>query len=206
MRGAPYATCVKPLLDRMAAAVLLMILSPLILFTAALVWLTSRGPALFRQKRVGRGGREFTILKFRTMRAHAPPDVPTHMLRGAAGHITPAGRLLRKTSLDELPQLFNILAGDMSFVGPRPALRNQRDLLAEREKYGAGDMTPGITGWAQVHGRDELSIAEKAAMDGYYAAHAGPALDARILLMTVCRVFTMRGVVEGAGGGDDEYE
>jgi O-antigen biosynthesis protein WbqP len=206
LRRTPYTVFFKPLLDRLAAFVLLVVLSPLMLFAAALVWFTSRGPALFRQRRVGRGGREFTMLKFRTMSVHAPPDVPTHKLKGAEGHITPVGRFLRKTSLDELPQLFNILMGDMSFVGPRPALRNQRDLLAEREKYGADALTPGITGWAQVHGRDELSVAEKAEKDGYYASHAGVALDAKIVIMTLFNVLLMRGIVEGETDGEDAGE
>lgn len=202
MRKTPYTAFFKPLLDRAAALLLFLILSPLLLVLALLIKLTSQGPVFFRQRRVGRGRCIFEILKFRTMYTCAPADVPTHLLRDASSHITPVGRFLRKSSLDELPQLFNILAGDMSFIGPRPALWNQDDLVAEREKHHANDATPGITGWAQVQGRDELPIPVKAEKDGYYAAHAGFALDMRILFRTFFNVIRAKGVVEGASDGN----
>ena len=135
------------------------------------------------------------------MRCDAPCDVPTHLLCDAVSHITPPGRFLRRSSLDELPQLFNILAGQMSFIGPRPALWNQDDLVAERDKYSANDVRPGVTGWAQVTGRGELPIEVKAKKDGYYVAHMGPALDVSILFRTAVNVLSAKGVVEGAPGG-----
>lgn len=202
MRRTPYTVFLKPVLDKLAALLLCALFSPLLLILALLVKLTSRGPVFFRQKRVGRGGCTFGIVKFRTMYVCAPPDVPTHMLKDAGSHITPLGRFLRKSSLDELPQLFNILAGDMSFVGPRPALWNQGDLVAEREKARANGATPGITGWAQVTGRDELPIPAKARRDGWYAAHVSFALDVRIVFMTLFNVVSAKGIVEGTGDGD----
>ena len=159
--------------------------------------LDSRGPVFFRQKRVGRGKAHFMILKFRTMRADAPKDVPTHLLGDPYAFITRSGRFLRKTSLDELPQLINILRGEMSFVGPRPALWNQFDLIARRDEEGAGDVRPGLTGWAQVNGRDELPIDVKARVDGEYVRHMGPGMDARCVLRTLRDAFCGRGVVEG---------
>lgn len=195
-----YRVFIKRLLDIVCSALALVILSPVLLVLAALVKLTSPGPVLFRQRRIGRGCREFWMLKYRSMRTDAPGDVPTHLLRNARGHMTPPGLFLRKYSLDELPQLANVLRGQMSFVGPRPALWNQDDLIAERARYGANDIRPGLTGWAQVQGRDELPIAIKAEKDGYYARHCGFALDCRVLWLTAFRVFTARGVVEGAAG------
>ncbi|MDR1619118.1 MAG: sugar transferase [Clostridiales bacterium] len=168
---------------------------------AALVKLTSPGPALFTQKRVGRGGATFTICKFRTMRTDTPGDVPTHLFENPDAYITPVGRVLRKTSLDELPQIFNILKGDMTLVGPRPALWNQYDLICEREKYGANDILPGLTGLAQVNGRDNLTIEEKAERDGYYRRHMRFGLDAKILLLTVINVIGHSGVREGRAAG-----
>ena len=135
--------------------------------SAVAIKLDSPGPVFFKQKRVGIGKKHFYILKFRTMRIDTPHDMPTHLLHDPDQYITRMGRFLRKTSLDELPQLWNILVGDMAVIGPRPALWNQYDLLAERDKYGANDVRPGLTGWAQIHGRDELEIAEKAKLDGW---------------------------------------
>ena len=152
---------------------------------------------LCRQKRVGRNKTYFEILKFRSMRADTPRDVPTHLLQNAENAITPVGRFLRKTSLDELPQLFNILLGQMSVVGPRPALWNQDDLIAERDKYGVNALTPGLTGWAQVNGRDELPIPVKAELDGYYAAHISFGLDVKIFFRTIANVLFGKGIVEG---------
>ena len=194
-----YRAVWKRFLDIMLSALALAVLSPFLLVLAALVKLTSPGPVLFCQRRVGRGRREFLMWKYRSMRTDAPSDVPTHLLRNAKGHITPLGLFLRKYSLDELPQLVNVLRGQMSIVGPRPALWNQDDLVAERERYGANDLRPGLTGWAQVQGRDELPIPVKAEKDGWYAAHCSFVLDVRVVWFTVARVLTAHGVVEGAG-------
>ena len=178
----------------------------LYLIIALVIRVGSPGPVLFRQERVGLRKRNFQILKFRTMRADAPRDTPTHMLRDPQAYITPVGRWLRRTSLDELPQVFNILRGQMSVVGPRPALWNQADLIAERDKYGANDVSPGLTGWAQVNGRDELPIAEKAKLDGYYVAHRSLGMDLRILLRTVGSVLSSEGVLVGAAGSPQNDE
>lgn len=182
---------------------LLLAISPLWVFVIALVAVlvkcTSKGPVLFKQKRVGRGCTFFTIYKFRTMRADTPANIPTHLLENPDAYITPVGAFLRKTSLDELPQIFNILKGDITLVGPRPALWNQDDLVAERQKHGANDILPGLTGWAQVNGRDTLSIEEKASYDGYYVQHMGLWLDIRILFLTVVKVLRGSGVKEGKG-------
>jgi lipopolysaccharide/colanic/teichoic acid biosynthesis glycosyltransferase len=188
----------KRAIDFACALLALIVLSPLLLLISLMVMMTSPGPIIFRQKRVGIHGTHFKMYKFRTMRSDAPRDVPTHLLSGAGDHITPLGRLLRKASLDELPQLLNILKGDMSIVGPRPALWNQHDLLRERERYGANGIRPGLTGWAQVNGRDELSISEKAALDGYYIRNKGFLLDLKCLLGSVLTVAKAGGVVEGA--------
>lgn len=198
VKTTPYTVFFKPLLDKAAAVLIFVILSPLMAVLVLLVKLTSKGPALFRQKRIGRDKQEFFILKFRTMYMTAPGDMPTHMLNNADSHITGPGRFLRKSSLDELPQLFNIISGKMSFVGPRPALWNQFDLIAERDKYHANAVTPGITGWAQVQGRDELPIPIKAQKDGYYAQNLSFLLDIRIVFMTIFSVLAAKGVVEGA--------
>lgn len=152
---------------------------------------------MFKQKRIGIHKTFFTIYKFRTMYADTPRDIPTHMLQNPAAFITPVGRFLRKTSLDELPQLFNIIKGDISIVGPRPALWNQDDLIAEREKYGANDILPGLTGWAQVNGRDTLSIEEKAKYDGYYKNKICFLLDIKIMALTALKVLTRSGIKEG---------
>ncbi len=189
---------VKKILDFILALLALVVLSPLMLAIAAAVKLTSPGPALFRQKRVGKDKREFTIYKFRTMRNDAPKDMATHLLKGADAYITPVGRFLRRTSLDELPQLFNILRGDMAIVGPRPALWNQYDLIAARDAAGANGVRPGLTGWAQINGRDSLPIAVKARMDGEYVYRMNLALDLRCILDTVFKVARCEDVVEGA--------
>ena len=174
----------------------IVVLSPVLLVLALLVK-TSRGPVLFKQKRVGKDKTFFEIYKFRSMYADTPRDVPTHLLDNPDRLITPVGRFLRRTSLDELPQLFNILKGDMSIVGPRPALWNQDDLIAERDKYGANACVPGLTGYAQIHGRDELPIPEKARLDGYYAKNMGFGLDVKIFFGTIFSVLRSDGVVEG---------
>lgn len=174
----------------------IVVLSPLLLVLALLVK-TSRGPVLFKQKRVGKDKTFFEIYKFRSMYADTPKDVPTHLLDNPDRLITPVGKFLRRTSLDELPQLFNILKGQMSIVGPRPALWNQDDLIAERDKYGANACVPGLTGYAQIHGRDELPIPEKARLDGYYAKNMGFGLDVKIFFGTIFSVLRSDGVVEG---------
>lgn len=187
----------KRIFDVFCASMLLVFFSWLLLLLAALVKCTSKGPVLFTQKRVGKDKAYFELYKFRTMRIDTPKDMPTHLLKNPEQFITPVGRLLRRFSLDELPQLANILKGDMSFVGPRPALWNQEDLLAERDRYGANDIIPGLTGWAQVNGRDELSIPVKAAFDGEYVKKAGFWFDMQILLKTFFKVAEHDGVQEG---------
>ncbi len=191
-----YKWC-KRGVDAVLAAAALLLLWPLLLVIALAVKWDSPGPALFCQQRVGKGKRLFTIYKFRTMAQDTPRDMPTHMLEGAAAHITRLGAFLRKTSLDELPQLWNILRGDMAIVGPRPALWNQEDLLAERDKYGANDVRPGLTGWAQIHGRDELPIPVKAALDGEYVRQLGPWMDMRCFFGTFAVVLKGTGIKEG---------
>ncbi len=194
---------VKRILDFALSLLAIIALSPLLLVISAAVALTSRGPVLFCQKRVGRGKRLFTIYKFRTMRVDAPKDAPTHLLKDPAAYITPVGRLLRASSLDELPQLVNILKGEMSVVGPRPALWNQDDLIAARDAVGANDVRPGLTGWAQINGRDELPIPVKARLDGEYVRKMSFLFDARCVLGTVLKVARADGVVEGAQEGKD---
>lgn len=188
---------VKRFFDILSSFLGIVILSPLLLILALLVKGSSPGPVLFRQKRVGKGKKYFEILKFRSMRIDAPHDVPTHLLQNADNAITPIGHFLRKTSLDELPQLFNIFLGQMSVIGPRPALWNQYDLIAERDRYGANDLVPGLTGWAQINGRDELPIPVKAELDGYYAAHISFGLDVKIFFKSITNVLFEKGIVEG---------
>ena len=175
-------------------------LSWLLLALAVAVRLDSPGPVLFRQKRVGIHKTHFEILKFRTMRADTPHDMPTHLLADPDRCITRVGRFLRRTSLDELPQLWNILKGDMAVIGPRPALWNQYDLLEERDKYGANDVRPGLTGLAQIHGRDELEIPVKAKLDGEYAADITFWGDVKLFFGTIGAVVRRDGVVEGGTG------
>ena len=192
---------VKRVLDFTLSLFALIVFSPLLGVLALIVKLTSPGPVLFKQKRVGIHKRHFTIYKFRTMRTDAPKDKATHLLQNAKSYITPVGRFLRKSSLDELPQLVNIIKGEMAIVGPRPALYNQYDLIAERDKYGANDVLPGLTGLAQVDGRDELPIKEKAKRDGYYANHISFGLDVKLIVRTFFSVIRFEGVVEGAKEG-----
>lgn len=190
----------KRLSDTVLAALGLIILSPLFLLLIILIKLDSRGPVFFRQRRVGIHRKYFEILKFRTMRIDTPKDTPTHLLENPEQYITRMGKFLRKTSLDELPQLINILKGDMSIVGPRPALWNQEDLLKARERYGANDVMPGLTGWAQINGRDELEIPVKARLDGEYVKHMGIRMDCVCFLRTIASVLKSDGVVEGGTG------
>ena len=190
----------KRMLDFLLALLALLLLSPLLLILAAAVRLTSPGPALFTQRRVGLHRKLFTIYKFRTMRTDTPKDAPTHLLQDANRFITPLGRFLRASSLDELPQLLNILRGDMAFVGPRPALWNQDDLIAARERVGANDVRPGLTGWAQINGRDELPIPVKARLDGEYVQRMSFAFDCRCFFGTAISALRGDGVVEGGTG------
>ena len=190
----------KRLTDLGLALLAAALLSPLILAAALWIKLDSPGPVLFRQLRFGRGRRHFYILKFRTMREDTPADIPTHLLADPRAFITRSGAFLRRTSLDELPQILNIIKGDMSLVGPRPALHNQYDLMDERDKWGANDVPAGLTGWAQINGRDELPIPVKAALDGEYVRRRGFFFDLKIMALTGLRVFQARGVLEGGTG------
>ena len=182
------------------------ILSPVFLLLCLAIKLDSPGPIFFKQKRIGKGKKHFMILKFRTMRIDTPKDCPTHLLENPEQYITKMGKFLRKTSLDELPQMFNILAGQMSIVGPRPALWNQFDLIEERDKYGANDIMPGLTGWAQINGRDELPIEEKARLDGVYVEKMGFLFDCRCFFGTITSVLKHEGVVEGGTGAMNKNE
>ena len=195
-----YRKFFKRALDILLSAAGTLVLSPLVLLISAAVKLEDHGPVFFSQQRIGTHRRPFRILKFRTMRVDTPHDTPTHLLENPEQWITRVGRLLRKTSLDELPQILQILTGRMSVVGPRPALWNQYDLIAEREKYGANDVTPGLTGWAQVNGRDSLEIEEKARLDGEYARELSFRLDVKIFFMTLVNVIRRQDVVEGGTG------
>ena len=188
---------VKRIVGFMLSLIGLIILSPVFLILMVAIKLDSPGPVFFKQKRVGIYKTHFDILKFRTMRIDTPKDVPTHLLKNPEYYITRLGRLMRKTSLDELPQLINILKGDMSIVGPRPALWNQYDLLDERDKYGANGVVPGLTGWAQINGRDELDISAKAKLDGEYVKKMGLIMDCRCFFGTVLVLFRGDGIVEG---------
>lgn len=187
----------KRFLDIVLSAASLLVLSPILLIIAVAIKLDSKGPILFKQKRVAKGKEHFQILKFRTMYADVPKDVPTHLLADPESKITKIGRFLRKSSLDELPQIWNILVGEMSIIGPRPALWNQFDLIAERDKYGANDVRPGLTGLAQVMGRDELPIDVKAKYDGEYAQNVTFANDVKIFFKTITSVLGAKGIKEG---------
>lgn len=188
---------IKRILDFVLSFLGIVVLSPLLLFIAIVIKLTSKGPVVFKQKRIGLHKTTFEIYKFRTMRADTPKDIPTHLLKDANRYITRIGRILRKTSLDELPQLFNILKGEMSIIGPRPALWNQFDLIAERDKYGANDIRPGLTGWAQINGRDELPTEVKARYDGEYVRKMSFWFDVKCFFSTIIHVIKHDGIVEG---------
>lgn len=191
---------VKRLVDIVLSLVGMIVLSPLFLIIVILIKLDSEGPVFFKQKRVGKNKTHFDILKFRTMRIDTPKDTPTHLLENPDQYITRVGKFLRKTSLDELPQIWNIFVGDMSIIGPRPALWNQYDLIAERDKYGANDIRPGLTGWAQINGRDELPIEVKAKLDGEYVKNMGVMMDIKCFIGTIVSVLKSDGVVEGGTG------
>lgn len=191
---------IKRLIDIILSLLGLIILSPLYIILIIAIKLDSKGPVLFKQKRVGIHKSHFYILKFRTMKINTPQDTPTHLLEDPDQYITRMGKFLRKTSLDELPQIWNILVGEMSIIGPRPALWNQYDLIAERDKYGVNDVIPGLTGWAQINGRDELPISVKAKLDGEYVENIGMWMDIKCFFGTIISVFKRDGVVEGGTG------
>ncbi|QDP41461.1 sugar transferase [Radiobacillus deserti] len=188
---------IKRFIDIILSLVGLLVLSPILLLIIIAIKLDSRGPVLFKQKRVGIYKTHFNILKFRTMRIDTPKDTPTHLLENPDQYITNMGKFLRKTSLDELPQIWNIFVGQMSVIGPRPALWNQYDLIEERDKYGANDLLPGLTGWAQINGRDELPIELKARLDGEYVEKISLCMDGKCFFGTILSVVKSDGVVEG---------
>lgn len=195
-----YTKYIKRCIDFILSLLGLIILSPIFIILILFIKLTSPGPVLFKQKRVGINKTHFNIYKFRTMKIDTPKDMPTHLLENPDQYITSIGKFLRKTSLDELPQLINIFKGDMSIIGPRPALWNQYDLIAERDKYHANDILPGLTGWAQVNGRDELEIDVKAKLDGEYVKKMSFFFDCKCFWMTISSVLKHEGVVEGGTG------
>ena len=194
----------KRIIDFSLASICIILLAIPMLVIAALIKLDDPGPVIFRQKRVGIHKTYFNILKFRTMKMKTPHDMPTHLLENPEQYITRVGRILRKTSLDELPQIFQIWSGKMSFIGPRPALWNQYDLITERERYGANDVRPGLSGWAQINGRDELPIEVKARYDGEYVQRMSFLFDCRCFFATVGKVLRREGVVEGAAAQKEE--
>lgn len=195
---------IKRSLSIIVSGIAIIILAPVLLGIAIAIKIDSTGPVLFKQKRVGKDKSHFMIYKFRSMYVDAPADMPTHMLKDPTVMITKVGAFLRKTSLDELPQLFNIFKGEMAIVGPRPALWNQFDLIAERDKYRANDIRPGLTGWAQINGRDELEIEDKSRLDGYYIDNMSFLLDLKCFFGTFLSVLRSDGVVEGGTGQKKE--
>lgn len=195
---------VKRFIDIILSLLGLIILSPLFLILIIAIKIDSKGPVLFKQKRVGIDKSYFNILKFRTMRIDTPSDIPTHLLENPDQWITKVGKFMRKTSLDELPQIINILKGEMSIIGPRPALWNQYDLIAERDKYGANDIPAGLTGWAQINGRDKVNIEDKARFDGEYVEKMGLKIDIRCFFGTIVNVLKISGVVEGGTGIEEK--
>jgi O-antigen biosynthesis protein WbqP len=197
---------VKRIIDFVLAFIALVLLSPLFLVLALWIKMDSKGPVFFKQKRIGINRSFFQIYKFRTMLSETPSDMPTHLLDNPDAFITKSGRFLRKTSLDELPQLINILKGEMAFIGPRPALWNQDDLADERDKYDANDVLPGLTGWAQINGRDELPINIKARLDGEYVQKMNLWFDVKCFFGTFISILKSDGVVEGGTGTLEKKE
>ncbi len=198
-----YKSFFKRIFDIILSGLAILILSPIVLILFLAIYIDDPGPIFFTQKRVGKNKKHFKILKFRTMKVDTPHDIPTHLLENPEQYITRVGKFLRMTSLDELPQIFNIFVGQMSIIGPRPALWNQFDLIAERDKYGANQLTPGLTGWAQINGRDELEIEVKAKFDGEYAQKLSFLFDVKCFFGTIVSVLKHDGVVEGATGEQD---
>lgn len=195
-----YKDSLKREIDFLLSLVGIIVLSPILLILCLAIKIDSKGPVIFKQKRVGKNKTHFYIYKFRTMKVDTPKETPTHLLSNPDFFITRVGKFLRKTSLDELPQLFNILKGDMAVIGPRPALWNQYDLIEERDKYYANDIRPGLTGLAQISGRDELEIEYKARLDGQYTSNITPLMDLKCFFGTIISVFKSDGVVEGGTG------
>jgi O-antigen biosynthesis protein WbqP len=187
----------KRIFDAVFSFLLIIALIPVFLVLSIVIKATSKGTVLFKQRRIGKDKQEFHIYKYRTMYLETPKNVPTHLLESPEMYITPVGRILRKTSLDELPQLFNIIKGQMSFVGPRPALYNQFDLISLRDQYGVNAIRPGVTGWAQINGRDELGIPEKVEFDSYYLKNRSIIFDLKIIFRTFFKAITGSGIVEG---------
>lgn len=192
-----YKKFFKRVIDITLSFLGIVVLAVPMLIVSAIIKIDTPGPVLFKQKRIGIHKSEFMILKFRSMKTSVPKDVPTHMLAGSESFMTGWQKFMRKTSIDELPQLFNILKGDMSIIGPRPALWNQYDLIEERDKYGANDVRPGLTGWAQINGRDELEIPVKAKFDGEYIENLSFSFDCKCFFGTILKVLKSDGVVEG---------
>ena len=201
-----YRTVLKRMLDFLLATAAVMLIWPVFVLIAVAIKIDDPGPVFFRQKRVGIHKKYFQILKFRTMKMDTPHDMPTHLLENPDQYITRVGRVLRKTSLDELPQILQIWTGKMSIIGPRPALWNQFDLIALRDQYGANDMRPGLSGWAQVNGRDELPVEVKARYDGEYVQRISFLFDCRCFFETIIKVLRHDGVVEGAVGTEEKKE
>ena len=195
-----YKHFFKRLIDLVLSGIGIIVLIPFWIIIGLCIVISDPGPIFFSQKRVGKNKKRFPILKYRTMKVDTPHDVPTHLLENPEQYITKIGAFLRKTSLDELPQIFNIFVGQMSIIGPRPALWNQTDLIEERDKYGANDIRPGLTGWAQINGRDELEIPIKAKLDGEYVQNLSFFFDCRCFLWTIFSVLMSKGVVEGGTG------
>lgn len=187
----------KRVFDFLISLFLFIILLPFFMVLFIIIKFDSKGPIFFKQKRIGKDKKEFYILKFRTMKIDTPKDMPTHMLQNPEVYITKFGKFLRKSSLDELPQIINILKGEMSFIGPRPALWNQHDLIAKRDQFGANDVYPGLTGWAQINGRDELSVEAKANYDGQYVKKISLLFDIEVFLKTISSVLRSEGIKEG---------
>ena len=198
-----YKKVVKRLLDIILSLCGIIVLSVPMAIIALAIKIDSKGPVFFKQKRVGLNKEHFEILKFRTMLTETPKDVPTHELSDSKKWITKVGKILRKTSLDELPQLFNIFKGEMSIIGPRPALWNQYDLIEERDKYGANNVRPGLTGLAQISGRDELAIPVKAKLDGEYVEKMSLLFDIKCFIKTIGSVIRSDGFVEGKAAGEN---
>ena len=197
-----YMNYIKPILDVLLSLVVIVLFIPLCLLICVLIFINDPGPIIFTQKRYGINKSFFNLYKFRTMKMSTPHDTPTHLLKNPEQYITRVGKFLRKTSLDGLPQLFNILVGQMSFIGPRPALWNQDDLILERDKYGANGVKPGLTGWAQINGRDELPISVKARLDGEYVKNMSFLFDIKCFIGTIRVVLTQEGNKEGGTGSN----
>lgn len=192
-----YKKIIKRFLDLFLSIIGLILLFPVFILIIFSIKITSKGPVLFKQLRLGKDKKEFEILKFRTMKVDTPKEIPSFMLQNPEHYITKVGKFLRKSSLDELPQIINIIKGDMSIIGPRPVILSEYDLLIERDKNGVYNVTPGLTGWAQVNGRDEISITEKARLDGEYVSNISFYFDIKIFFLTIIKVLKSDGVREG---------